>query len=110
MISAMNLDKRGLLLWIGCAPNSTETQKESKWPKSDSKLTPADRPQSDLKLTQKWLRALFLVMFESLLSGRTTFESLLSHFWSLLGHLNSFGVSVESGARPLLKATAAHKI
>ena len=90
----------------GRAPNSTETQKELKRPKSDSKVTPRAPSQSDpkslksdLKVTQKW--------------GP---ESLLSHFWvtsgrparvtfeSLLGHFNSFWVSVELGARPLLNS------
>ena len=71
--------------------NSIETQKEWKGPKSDSKVTPADWPQSDLKLTQKWLRTSFL----SRDSG--------SHVESLLGHFNSFCVAVELRARPLLK-------
>ena len=57
-----------LRLWSGHAPTSTEAQKELKWPKSDSKVTPADPPQSGLKLTQKWLRTPFLSQF------RVTFE------------------------------------
>ena len=92
-------------LWSGRAPNSTEPQKELKWPKSDSKVTQADRPQSDLKVTQKWLRTLFLshfwVTFESL--GVTLRWDLGVTFESLLGHFNSFCGSVELGARPLLK-------
>ena len=46
----------GVALRNGCAPNFSETQKESKWPKSDSKLTPADQPQSDLKIDSKVAR------------------------------------------------------
>ena len=38
----------------GRAPKSTETQKELKWPKSDSKVTP--RVPSDSKVTQKRLK------------------------------------------------------
>ena len=45
--------KSTLWLRIGRAPNSTEIQKELERPKSGSKVTRADRPQSDLKLTQK---------------------------------------------------------
>ena len=75
-----------LELWSQRAPKSTETQKELKWPKSDSKVTRADRPQSDLKLAQKWLQTHFWVIFESLLShlGSLPRESLLSHFWVTL--------------------------
>ena len=64
-------------------------------------VTRADRPQSDLKSTQKWLRtSLFRVIFEShfwVILG-WDLESLLSHFWD---HFNSLCVSVELGARPL---------
>ena len=92
-------------LWSQCAPNSTETQKELKWPKSDSKVTRADRPESDLN----WLKS------DSGPHLWVTFESLLSHlkslwsgtpgvtFESLLGHFISLCVSVELGARPLHK-------
>ena len=93
-----------LALWSGCPPNSTETQKELKWPKSDSKVTsgvPAQSdtkwPKSDSKVTQKEsLLSHFWVTFGSLWgrSARVTFES-------LLGHFNSFCVSVELGGRPL---------
>ena len=73
-------------LWSQRAPKSTETQKELKWPKSDSKVTRADRPQSDLKVTQKWLRTPFLshswVTWGH--SGVGPWESLLSHFWVTL--------------------------
>ena len=48
------------VLWNGRPPNSTETQKELKWPKSDSKVTfgvPAQSdtkwPKSDSKVAQK---------------------------------------------------------
>ena len=78
---------KNLKLWSGRAPNSTETQKELEWPKSDSQVTPADRPQSNLKLTQKWLKNDSNmgsgVSFESLLGCfgvRPSAESLLSHF------------------------------
>ena len=47
-------------LWSGRPPNSTEAQKELKWPKSDSKVTfgvpPPSDPKclkSDSKMTQK---------------------------------------------------------
>ena len=43
-------------LWSQRAPKSTEAQKGWKWPKSDSKVTLADRPPSDPKVTRKWLR------------------------------------------------------
>ena len=63
------------VLWSWRAPNSTETPKELKWPKSDSKMTPRVPAQSalrwlksDPKVTQKW--------------GP---ESLLSQFWVTLG-------------------------
>ena len=100
--------KGELFLWSRRAPNSTETQKELKWPKSDSKVTPADRPQSDPKLAQKWLRTPFFshfwVTFESL--GITLKCGLGSHFWvtlgSLLGNFDSFWVSVELGAKTRL--------
>ena len=73
-------------LWSRRPPNSTETQKELKWPKSDSKVTRPDRPQSDPKVTQKWLRTHFCVIFESLSShsGVGPRESFLSHFWVTL--------------------------
>ena len=92
-------------LWSQRAPNSTETQKDLKWPQSDSKVTRADRPQSDPKLTQKWLwtpcLSHFWVTFESL--GVTLgWRPWKSFFESLLGHFNSFWVSVELGARWLL--------
>ena len=79
-----------LMLWSGRPPNSTETQKEWKWPKSDSKVTQADRPQSDPKVTQKWLKNDSKmgsgVTFESILGhfGVGLPESLLSHFWVTL--------------------------
>ena len=79
-------------LWSGPAPKSTETEKELKWPKSDSKVTPRVPTQSDSKVTQKWLknavRSHFWANFGSLWgrSAGVTFES-------LLGHLNSFCMS-----------------
>ena len=89
-----------LRLWSRRPPNSRETQKASKWPKHDSKVTPGVPPQSDpkwlksdSKMTQKWVRSHFWVTFGSLWgrSGRVTFESLLGHFGvglaeSLLSH------------------------
>ena len=82
-------NSRPLLLWVQRAPKSTETQKELKWPKkrlkSDSQGPTPEWPQSDLKLTQKWLRTHFWVIFESLSSHlaslwggalEVTFESL----------------------------------
>ena len=69
--------------------------------RKNSKVNPADRPQSDLKLTQKWLQTPFLshfwVTFGSLWAG--TLEVTLE---SLVGDFNYFRVSVELGARPLL--------
>ena len=65
-------------------------------------MTPKAPPQSDSKVTQKWLK----------LRSRVTFESILGHFRvglpesvfeSLLGHFNSFRVSVELGERWLDK-------
>ena len=53
-----------------CSSPVSETQKELKWPKIDSKVTRADRAQSDPKLTQKWLRTPFL-----------------SHLWVTFGSL-----------------------
>ena len=41
-----------LNLWSWRAPNSTETQKELKWQKGDSKVTPKVPPQIDSKVTQ----------------------------------------------------------
>ena len=89
-----------LPLWSRRPPNSRETQKALKWPKSDSKVTRPDRPQSDPKVTQKWLRTHFWVTFESLgvTLGWGTFES-------LLGHFNSFCVSLELGGRLLPNIT-----
>ena len=78
----------------GRAPNDTDTHKELKWTKSDSKVTRADWPQSDLKLTQKWLQTPFSSHFWA------TFESLPRE--SLLSHLNSFQVLIQLGARPIL--------
>ena len=54
--------KQRIVKWA-CS-KSTETQKELYWPKTDSKVTPADRSQSDLRVTQKWIQT-----------------PLLSHFW-----------------------------
>ena len=85
---------------MGCLPMDLESVKlgcsqlyrnaeRIKVTQSDSKVAPADRPQSDLKVTPDHI-----------------FESLLSHFGvglpeSLLGHSISFCISVELGARPL---------
>ena len=85
-------------LWSGCAPKSTETQKELKWPKSDSKVTPRAPAPEWPQVTQKWLKN------DSKMGSRVTFESILGHFGvglpeSLLGHFNSFCVSVDLGAR-----------
>ena len=66
----------------GRAPNYTDTHKELKWTKSDSKVTRAGWPQSDLKLTQKWLQTPCSSHFWA------TFESLPRE--SLSSHLNSF--------------------
>ena len=99
--------RRGFPLWSWRPPNSTETQKELKWPKSDSKVTPGVPSQSDpkwlksdSKMTQNWVRSHFWVTLGSLWgrSGRVTFES-------LLGHFNSFCVSVELGGRRLRKVS-----
>ena len=88
-----------ILLWHGRAPKSTETLKELRWPKSDSKVTPGSHPRvtpSNSKVTRKWLkngvRSHFWVDFRSLwgLSAWATFES-------LLGRFNSSCVSVELG-------------
>ena len=103
LVPSPALGLRVVALWSGRPPNSAEAQKELKWPKNSSKVTQADRPQSDPKVTQKWLRTYFWVIFESLLSHlgslgggtpKVTFES-------LLGHFNSFCFSVELGGRPL---------
>ena len=51
----------------GRAPNHTETQKELKRPKSNSKVTRADRPQGDLKI-------------DSNVTPDCIFESFLSNF------------------------------
>ena len=76
-------------LWSQRAPNYTETQKESKRPNSDSKVTPRAPRQSDPKVTRNWLQTPFWVIFESLLRHlgslwdgtlRVAFESLLGHF------------------------------
>ena len=76
------------------APNSTETQKELKWPKSDSKLSPWAPLQSD----PKWLKS------DSEMGSGVTFGSLWGRsarvtFESLSGHFSSFWVSVALGAR-----------
>ena len=80
-----------LVLWSGRAPKVTQ-----KWlPGSHPRVKP-----SDSKVTQKWLKngvqSHFWVTFGSLWgpSAGVTFES-------LLGHFNSFCVSVELEARPL---------
>ena len=49
-------------------PLFAETQKELKWPKSDSKVTPADRPQSDPNWLKSDSRPQLWIVFESLLS------------------------------------------
>ena len=81
--------EKALILWSGCASNSTETQERrikvtQKWLKSG-----LGRP------TPKWPKIGSKVTLASLWGGppRVTFES-------LLGHFNSFCVSVELGARP----------
>ena len=56
-------------LWSQRAPNSTETQKELKWLKSDS-----GRP------TPKWPK------IDSKVTPDPIFESLLSHFWVISTH------------------------
>ena len=66
-------------LCSGRAPNPTETQKELKWPNSDSKVTPADRPQSDPSGPHFW------VAFESL--GVALGRDPGSHFWVTFGSL-----------------------
>ena len=111
-----------LSFWSGRSPNYTETQKELKWPRSDSKVTVADH--TNVKATQKWPKSDPKVtpdpIFESFLShfGVTlgwdpashfwvTFGSLLGRFWgSLLSHSNSFCASVQLGGRPLHKSTS----
>ena len=65
------------------------------WPKSDSKVTPADRPQSDPKLAAEWYSVVAWLH-----SGVGPWESLLSHFRGTL--LLFLWDSVELGARPLL--------
>ena len=108
-----SLSQRGSYSGRGCeaeivelgsqrAPKSTETQKGLKWPTRGSKVTRADRPQSDPKVTQKWLRTPFLrhfwVTFESL--GVTLGWGPGSHFWVTFGSLwGPVWVSVELGAR-----------
>ena len=47
-------------------PKYTKTQKEFKLPRSDLKVTLADRPQSDLKETKQMTLDLFSSHFESL--------------------------------------------
>ena len=75
-----------LHLWSGRPPNYTELQQELEWPKSDSKVTRADRPQSDPKMTQRWLQTPFSSHFWVACghSGLGPRESLLSHFWVTL--------------------------
>ena len=59
-----------------CSPNYTETQKELKWPKTDSKVT-RNRPTP--KWPQNWLKS------DSGPYFRVDFESLLSRLKSLWG-------------------------
>ena len=72
------------------ALRSGRLYRNTKWPKSDSKVTRADRPQSDLKLTQKWLQTPFLSHFWGhfwvtwLRSGAGLPES---RFWVTFGSL-----------------------
>ena len=77
-------------LWSGRAPSSTETQREAKWPKSGSKATPADRPQSDLKLPQKWLCTSSLILASLHLLPKTPFKVL---FGVLVGFVGRTDVS-----------------
>ena len=69
-------------LWSACPPRRPEYQKQLKWRKSDSKVTLRGRPQSDSKMTEKWLFQAFWVIFESLWGRplKVTFESLFRHF------------------------------
>ena len=78
-----------LVLWSGRAPNSTETQKELKWPKRDSKWLPKSQSRvtpSDSKWLKNDPKMGSGVTFESILGhfGVGLPESLLSHFWVTL--------------------------
>ena len=63
-------------------PRRPEKQKQLKWRKSDAKVAPRGRPQSDSKMTEKWLFQAFWVIFESLWgrSLKVSFESLFRQF------------------------------
>ena len=71
---------------------------------SDSKVTPAGRPQSDLKIDSKApILSHFWAAFES--RGLTLGWDFGSHFWVTLGHFNSFCVSIE-----LVRSTPASQL
>ena len=57
-----------------------KTQKQLKWLKNDSKVTFRGQPESDSKMTQKWL------FFQSKMTRKVTFESLLCHFRVTFSH------------------------
>ena len=69
--SLKRMQKPFLRLRSGRAPKSTETQKEVKWPKSDSNVTARVSPQSD----PKWLKS------NSKMTQKWGPESYLSQFW-----------------------------
>ena len=62
-----------LPLKFRCSPNYIETQKEQKWPKSDSKVT-RGRP------TPKWLK------IDSKVTQDPILEPISSHFWVISSH------------------------
>ena len=80
-----------------------------KWPKIDSKVTPHRKGEAMKTMKTMNLHRLHRFHFIASSLQNPIFESLLSHLGSLwggtfeflLGHFNSFCVSIELGARPL---------